>query len=181
MAGKKKSYAVLLRGVTPSGKNKVPMAGLREALAQTPLGEVSTYIQSGNVLVRSELPPTRIEKIVHDAIAENFGGDLAIMALTGDELQALLDRNPFAGEETSRMYFTVLSEMPKQDRIEQFAVTDFSPDRIQIIGRMVYSLYATKHSDSKFNNNVFERMLKVSATTRNWNTMTALIKRCAEL
>ena len=52
---------------------------------------------------------------------------------------------------------------------------DFSPDQVQYWGNTIYTLYATKHSDSKFNNNYFERKLKVTATTRNLNTMTKLI------
>ena len=42
------TYVVLLRGVTPSGRNRVPMADLREALADAGLQDVRTYIQSGN-------------------------------------------------------------------------------------------------------------------------------------
>jgi uncharacterized protein YdeI (YjbR/CyaY-like superfamily) len=37
------------------------------------------------------------------------------------------------------------------------------------------SAFATRYSDSKFNNNFFERKLKVAATTRNFNTMTKLL------
>ena len=49
------TYIVLLRGVMPSGKNKVPMAQLREVLMRGGFGNVRTYVQSGNVLVDSGL------------------------------------------------------------------------------------------------------------------------------
>ena len=40
----------------------------------------------------------------------------------------------------------------------------------------IYTCYAAKHSDSKFNNNYFERKLKVTMTTRNLNTMNKLVE-----
>jgi uncharacterized protein (DUF1697 family) len=45
-----KKYAILLRGVMPTGKNRVPMAELRVALSNAGLSDVQTYIQSGNVM-----------------------------------------------------------------------------------------------------------------------------------
>jgi len=54
--------------------------------------------------------------------------------------------------------------------------TDFAPDRVAVVGDTIYSAYATQYSDSKFNNNYFERKLKVGATTRNFNTMSRLVE-----
>jgi uncharacterized protein (DUF1697 family) len=51
-----KTYVVLLRGVMPTGKNKVPMAQLRDVLSKAGFFNVRTYIQSGNVLVDTHLP-----------------------------------------------------------------------------------------------------------------------------
>jgi hypothetical protein len=48
-----KTYLILLRGLTPSGKNKVLMAPLRAALVKAGLKDVQTYIQSGNVIPAS--------------------------------------------------------------------------------------------------------------------------------
>ena len=51
-----KRYVVLLRAVMPSGRNKVPMAQLREVLSEAGFENVRTYIQSGNALVDTMLP-----------------------------------------------------------------------------------------------------------------------------
>lgn len=64
--------AVLIRGVTPTGKNKVPMAQLRELLGVTrKFTSVQTYIQSGNVIVETELSIPETERVVHDIILED--------------------------------------------------------------------------------------------------------------
>ena len=52
-----KRYVALLRGINVGGRNRVPMADLREAFETAGYSSVRTYIQSGNVLF--ENPPRR--------------------------------------------------------------------------------------------------------------------------
>lgn len=68
-----KTYIILLRGVTPSGKNKVPMAPLRAALTKAGLKDVQTYIQSGNVIAASELTQAALEKLVRESFVRVLG------------------------------------------------------------------------------------------------------------
>jgi uncharacterized protein (DUF1697 family) len=83
-----KTYIILLRGVMPTGKNKVPIALLRAALEKAGLKNVRTYIQSGNVVAESSLSQSRIEKLVHDVIKKRFGGDIAVLARTAPSFAA---------------------------------------------------------------------------------------------
>jgi uncharacterized protein (DUF1697 family) len=174
-----KTYIVLLRGVMPTGKNKVPMAALREALAGSGLVDVQTYIQSGNVTLRSTLGQVVLEKLVHDTIAQKIGADIAVVARTPTQLGRILANCPFAATDAPRLYFTLLASKPKTALLQSFEQTDFKPDAVQVAGSAIYTRYATQHSDSRFNNNFFERKLQVTATTRNFNTMTQLLAMCA--
>ena len=174
-----KTYVILLRGVMPTGKNKVPMAELRAALAKAGFEDVQTYIQSGNVIAKSALNQSALEQRVHDVIKKRMGGDIAVIARTAEQFRHVLKGNPFPRAETSRLYFTLLDTRPDAKLAKDFQSTDFSPDDIRVVGDMIYTLYATKLSDSKFNNNFFERKLKVAATTRNFNTMTKLVELSA--
>lgn len=170
-----KTQIVLLRGVTPMGRNKVPMAALRGALEQAGLKDVRTYIQSGNVLVSTNLEPRRLERLVHDVIEENFGGDLVVLARDTAYFENALACNPFAGEDPARLYFTLLSAPPEQAVLDAFLAPGYLPDRIEVMGDMAFVLCATKYSDLKINNNFIERKLKVSATTRVYNTIANLV------
>jgi len=169
-------YIVLLRGVMPTGTNKVPMAQLREQLSKAGLQNVKTYIQSGNVIAESKLKAAEIEVLVQDVIRKRFGGDLTIIAKTPQQLRTILKVNPFPEDDTSRLYYTLLAAKPKAESLKSFLALDFAPDEIKVVAQVIYSLYATKVSDSKYNNNFFERKLKVAATTRNYNTMTKLLE-----
>jgi len=171
-----KTYIIFLRGVMPTGKNKVPMAELREVLSKAGLSDVRTYIQSGNVLVRSNLSASQIDTLAHDQIKKHFGGDIAVISLTPAHVAKILNNNPFKKADTERQYFTLFAEKPDTKLLKEFLTSDFSPDKVLIIGKVMYTLYATKYSDSKFDNNFFERKLKVTATTRNFNTVTTLLE-----
>ena len=174
-----KTYAIFLRGVTPTGKNRVPMAELRTALARAGLSEVQTYIQSGNVVAKSRLGLPGVESLVHETIKRDIGADIAVLARTHEQMETIMKQNPFPKTTASRTYFTLLSSMPNSSRLGDFLAIDFSPDKVKVMGNSIYTLYATKYSDSKFNNNFFERKLMVSATTRNHNTMSRLLELSA--
>lgn len=169
------TFVILLRGITPTGKNKVPMAPLRNALTKAGLKDVRTYIQSGNVIASSKLSQAALERRVHEIIHKSFGGDIAVVARTVKQFAAMLKRNPFADADGTRLYFTLFVSTPDKKLLKEFLSTDFSPDQVRFVKDTLYTLYATKHKDSKFNNNFFERHLGVLATTRNGNTVAGLL------
>ena len=150
------------------------MAQLGAALSRAGLNDVNTYIQSGNVIATTNLSQKKLERLVHDVIHADFGGDIAVLARTPNQFSGILEQNPFADADVTKLYFTLLAAPPDNSLLDSFLANDFTPDRIRYANNVIYTLYATKHSESRFHNNYFERKLKVSATTRNFNTMTRL-------
>lgn len=171
-----KTNIILLRGVTPTGKNKVPMGLLRKALEEAGLKNVRTYIQSGNVIASSNLSQAALEELVHNVIGEKFGGDIVVLARTPVYFKEVLARNPFAGADSSRLYFTLLKSLPESTLLREFLAKGYAPDKIEVFNDMAYILCATNYRDMKINNNFIERKLKVSATTRNYNTISRLVE-----
>jgi uncharacterized protein (DUF1697 family) len=170
------TYVILLRGVMPTGKNKVLMAPLRAALRAAGLEDVRTYIQSGNVVAASSLDQSELEKLVHDVIQEQCGGDIAVLARTAGGFRNILAHHPFENVDTTKLYFTLLASEPEARLVEEFLAPGYSPDRVTVVGDVVYVLCATRYSDLKANNNYIERKLRVSGTTRNFNTMSRLVE-----
>ena len=66
-------YVALLRGINVGGKAMVPMAALRETCTAVGCEDVVTYIQSGNVVLRSELSADKLRAVLEAAIADRFG------------------------------------------------------------------------------------------------------------
>ena len=73
------------------------------------------------------------------------------------------------------MFVTFLKELPEETKIENILSYDYSPDKIEIVGKNIYGYCEGKYHKTKYSNKFFETKLKVSATTRNWNTMMKIV------
>lgn len=175
-----KRYVILLRGLMPTGKNKVLMAPLRAALERAGLTDVHTYIQSGNILATSALGQAELEQHVHAVIADNFGGDIAVLARTVAQFRTIVANNPFSHCDPANLYFTLLASLPDLRLIEDFLAPGYDPDVVAVIGDVVYIRCAISYRASKVNNSFIERKLKVAATTRISTTIARLAVLSAE-
>lgn len=175
-----KTCIVLLRGVMPVGKNKVPMAQLRQVLTDAGFEDVRTYIQSGNVILRTALSASELEVRVRELIKEHIGPDLVVVVRTGAQLQKILDGDPFKDVDRSRVFYTVFAQNPSTQKVEELVGQDFSPEDVVITKDAAYLYIPGNAARSKLSNNFLEKRLGVSATTRNLNTMTRLIEMSNE-
>ena len=105
-------YVALLRGVNVGGKTKVAMAALRDVCASVGCEDVVTYIQSGNVVLRSALKADRLQSALETAIAEEFGFSPAVMIRPAKEMAAVIDRNPFPDAEMKTLHVGFLHAAP---------------------------------------------------------------------
>ena len=97
MGKKLTTYLVLLRGINVGGKNKVPMGELRELLADLGFENVRTYIQSGNVILQSDLKAATVARKIEKALPERFKLDtelIRVLVLSRAELEAAIDKRP---------------------------------------------------------------------------------------
>jgi len=176
-----KRYIVLLRAVMPSGRNKVPMAQLREALSTGGFENVRTYIQSGNALVDTTLPASEVEQRVRALIKEHIGPDLAIVARTRDEVRKVLAGSPFRqGHDQSRVFFVLMATRPKAAKVKELLAEDFGDEKLAIAGSCAYLYIPGTYGRNRLSNNFIEKKLGVAATMRNLNTLTKLVEISAE-
>jgi uncharacterized protein (DUF1697 family) len=172
-----RTQIILLRGVMPTGKNKVPMAQLREVLMNAGFNNVRTYIQSGNALVDSKLSSKEVEAHVHELIKKYIGPDLVVVARTGRQLQKVLDENPFKqGYDVSRIFFVLFAEPTPSQKVKELLRQDFSPEELAITKNAAYMYIPGTYGRGTLSNNFLEKKLGVSATMRNFNTMNKLIE-----
>jgi len=72
-----KRYIAFLRGINISGKNKVPMAELKQGFEKLGFGEVRTYLNSGNVIFSSdEDGAKKFTNQIEVMIKKRFGLDI---------------------------------------------------------------------------------------------------------
>src|SRR4051812_1947008 len=88
---------VLLRGINLGPRNRVAMPALREYLEEAGFRDIRTYVQSGNIVLRSRTSPTKLAEQVRGVIADGFGLDIAVVTRKRDELGEVVERNPLKG------------------------------------------------------------------------------------
>lgn len=176
----KRTLLSILRGINVGGRRKILMADLKDLYEALNFTEVTTYIQSGNVVFQTEEKGsnTAIANKINTAIANKYDFDVPILVRTKAEIENTIATNPFVKNDevdSKTLHVTFLAEMPEQDKIDAIKSLDFSPDAFEIIGTDVF-IQCEKYGRTKLNNNFFEKKLKVSATTRNWKTVNKLLE-----
>jgi uncharacterized protein (DUF1697 family) len=89
-----KRYVALLRGINVGGKNKVPMADLREAFEAHGGTEVRTYIQSGNVVFSWDAPAKSLEDDLETMLERCFGVPLVVVMRSARQFRSIVDKAP---------------------------------------------------------------------------------------
>ena len=167
------AFIVLLRGINVSGKNKLQMADLRGLLNDLGFQKVQTYIPSGNIILQSNKFNTEISQIIKEGINNTFGYDVPVIARTIPEWKSTIEHYPFSLENEKIVAFTFLD---KKTEIQNFDFKNLGEDQFKIFNDVVYIYCPNGFGKSKITNNLFERKLKVTATTRNLRTTLKLLE-----
>ena len=174
------TYISILRGINVGGNKIIKMKSLKEMYENLGFKNVRTFIQSGNVIFGSNIDDIKkSEKIISDGILKTFGFTVPVIVLDKEELRKVSEQNYFIikrKEDVSKLAVTFLSEKPGKELIESIKNEDYMPDEFYIIDKAVYLFCPGGFGNSKLNINLFEKKLKVIATSRNWNTVLELLK-----
>ena len=87
-------YIALLRGVNVGGKNTVPMRELKSLFEQAGFSDVSTYINSGNVIFTAEGPEDALKAQCERIIEQHFGFAVTVMVISAAALKDAVSHAP---------------------------------------------------------------------------------------
>jgi uncharacterized protein (DUF1697 family) len=171
-------HIALLRGINLGPSRRVAMADLRELLEERGYGDVRTHLQSGNVLLSSDLPPDRLADELQRAMAAKLGIDIPVIVRTRDELAAVIERDPLGDvvDDPKRYQVNFLSAEPDPEAVRALEAQDLAPERFVVSGREVYAWHANGIQKSPLAKLLTDGRLGVTATARNWNTVTKLLE-----
>lgn len=171
------TYVVFLRGINVSGKNIIKMSDLKECLSAIDFMSVQTYIQSGNIILKSRLDKEKVQNEIANLIEKHFSLKIPVFVFTIDEIENSLKNNPFSDDlPGNKVFFTFLNQIPKRDLISLLSEIDFGNEEFKIIENVLYFYLPEGMAKSKMNNNFFEKKLDVIATGRNVNTVSKMIE-----
>ncbi len=169
---------VLLRGINIGPRNRIAMPTLRELLTDAGFEDVRTYVQSGNIVLRSKLKPAKLEQECERMIKAEFGLEIPVVVRTRAELAAVVKRNPLAkvAENHKRYQVSFLSAPLAPEVVDKLTAAVVAPEQVVFDGREIYSWHAEGVARSKLWNAVASKGLGVKATARNWTTVTTLLE-----
>ena len=175
----------MLRGVNVGGHNKIKMDALRALYESMKLREAQTYVQSGNVIFRTdERDIARLAKRIENGIERKLGFRPDVILRTATEMREVIARNPFAkrrGIEPSKLLVTFLGSDPGAEAREKILQIKCDPEELRIEGRELYIYFPNGIGRSKLSWAGLEKTLKTPGTARNWNSVTKMLEMAESL
>ena len=174
-----KTYISLLRGINVGGHKKIVMADLRAMYQTLGFTNVASYVQSGNVVFDStESDPAALAVTIETQIETTFGFPVNVFIRDADDLRRIIDGNPFAARQNvnpARLLVTFLNEPLSATATDALVVPPGSNDEFEVAGDEIYLFCPDGSGRSKLAAAISGNKLGTPSTTRNWNTVNALV------
>lgn len=168
---------LLLRAINVGPHNRIAMPALRKSLADAGLGEVATYLQSGNVVLDSDQQPASLAGLCERQIAADFGLEIAVVVRTREELAEVIARNPLAdvAEQPKLYQVCFCSQPPAKELLDKLTPLVTGEERLLADGRELYAWYPNGVARSRLAAQMARLGKSIDATARNWSTVTKLL------
>jgi uncharacterized protein (DUF1697 family) len=174
------TFVSLLRGINVSGQRLISMVDLKRSYEALGFGGVRTHLQSGNVVFDAEHDdPQKYASAIQKQISSDFGHSIEVLVLRSGKMQKIVLSNPFlsvSDVEAKWLYATFLFQSVSKAKFDKLKLPARKEEQAILIGQVVFLSCPHGYGRTKLNNGFFERALDVSATTRNWNTVSTLAK-----
>jgi uncharacterized protein (DUF1697 family) len=173
---------VLLRGINLAGRNRIAMAALRDALAGAGFDDARTYLQSGNVVFSSGLSAGKLAEDFGRLIKKQFGLDIDVVVRTRDQLAKVVKLDPLGdvAVDPKRYQVSFLDGKLSRETVQKLEAVALDSERFVVSGREVYAWHPSGVARSKLWALLAGRGLGVTATARNWTTVTKLLELADE-
>lgn len=176
-----KYYVVLIRGINVGGKNSMPMSKLKICLGGLGFSNVTTYIASGNVILKSNKSTDRIKTLIEKTLPKYFklNSDLIkVLVLSKSQIQAVVSHKPKGFGENPEKYHSDVIFLIGITAAQALRV--FNPkegvDKIWKGKGVIYSQrVSTLRTKSRLNQITGTPEYKCM-TIRNWNTTAKLVQ-----
>jgi len=162
----------------------IKMEALKTALEAVGFTNVVTYIQSGNVFVETEEESSfGVGFKIKQEIFKTFGHEVPVIVIGKNDLELCFKNNPFLklkDVDTKKLYVAFISKELSSSAINELKISQFKPDEAVIDGNRIFIKYDIGAGKTRLDQKYIEKKLNVTATIRNWNTVTKLLEMYEE-
>lgn len=173
-------WVALLRGINVGKHRRVAMTDVRAAFEAVGATDVSTYIQSGNVVFahRRTAESTLVRRL-EDALREVVGSEVPVVLRDAAEMAEVVAKIPFRDVEPEAVHVSFLAEPPPPRWLAPLDRASFLPEEARVVGRQLYLHLPGGIGRSKLAVAV-TRLGGPTATVRNWRTAETLARLVAD-
>ena len=161
-------YVGLVRALNVGGTGKLSMTELVACCTQLGYSDVTTYIQSGNVVFATRAAEKKVKADLQSALTERMGAAIDVLVRTHAELAALVATNPYIDADGNQVLVYFLDVAPNKEELD---VTGPDGETVHGAGRDVFVHYPKGQGRSKLKLAFGRR-----STARNLNTVRKLIE-----
>ncbi len=175
-------YVALLRGINLGGNNRLAMKELVEMFVEAGCNDVSTYIQSGNVLFTAPGPLVKgLPELVAKEIAARYGYRVPVIVRSAEQLAQTIRDNPFlqAGESEKTLHVYFLAHLPTVSAVQKLDPNRSPPDSFRVVHQEIYVHLPNSMARTKLTNAYFDSKLSTTSTARTWGTVCKLFAMMA--
>ncbi|HEX3706773.1 MAG TPA: DUF1697 domain-containing protein [Mycobacteriales bacterium] len=171
-------YVAWLHAVNVSGRNKVPMAWLREAAAAEGFTDVATYLQSGNLVLSADTRKVaEVRERVRSMIKAGLGLDIEVTIRSRAELAKVVERNPMPEhvDEPAKLHVSFLTGTPDAGGLAAIDPALYEPERFVVDAQHLYLWFPNGAGRSKLATLPWRKRIGVTGTARNWRTVLTVL------
>lgn len=170
------TWVALLRAIGPATHKKMTMQQLRDSCHAAGFDDLSTYIESGNLLFKSSLPKTKIHKTLVNILSNHDLTNVVILRKPS-ELQSLVVSAPLreaASKRPSHLLTVFFNRRLNQKAISGLLLRN-GPERLEVLNREICIDYVEGVAGLRLTPAVIDKTIGQPGTARNWNTLKKLV------
>jgi uncharacterized protein (DUF1697 family) len=168
------TYVALFRGINVGGRHLLSMIDLKDLLVDLGAADVRTYIQSGNVVLRSDRAPAALAADAAAEVARRHGFEPAIWILDEATFREAAARQPFDTSDGKAVHLFFLADEPVEADQDRLASLRAASERFELLGKVFYLHAPDGIGRSRLAANL-EACLRTPLTGRNWTTIRKLL------
>lgn len=181
MSKKNNTYIAFLRGINVGGNHKLPMSDLKNVLSDMGCTNIITLLNSGNVIFESsEKDKDLIEAEISKRLENEFGFPVPTIVRTEEEVKSLYESDPFANIELTkdiRQYVSFQKVASKSDLVIPWQSDDSSFQILSDADGIIVSVLDLSKTGTPNAMKIVEEKYGKNITTRNWKTISRIIKK----
>lgn len=172
-------YVALLRGINVGGKNLIKMTDLKACFEGLGFENVSTYIQSGNVLFSAAgSDQAKLTKQIEAALSKSFNYESRVVVRSYKQMKEIVAKAPkgFGSDQDTYRYDVIFLKEPLTavQTMKSVKAKEGVDQAFAGKGVLYFSRLIIKASQS-YLTRIIGTPVYQNMTIRNWNTTTKLL------